>query len=128
MRVLLDTQLAFWWLADPSRVPEAARVIVLTEGTEAWISHVSLWELAFRQQDGRAQLDLDRFSAQLERDGFRLLPVTLQHLSSVAQLEAVPKRFDAFDKLLLAQSLTEPLVLLTTDRALATYGVPVRLM
>ena len=55
MRVLLDTQLAFWWLAEPDRVPQSARRLVLAPGTEAWMSHVTLWELALKQI-GRAHV------------------------------------------------------------------------
>lgn len=128
MRVLLDTQLAFWWLAEPTRVPEPVRALVLAAGTEAWMSHVSLWELALKQRDGRAHLELARFAAQAELDGFQWLPVTPDHLTGIAEIGDVPKSLDAFDQLLLAQCLVEPLVLLTTDRTLASYGVPVRLM
>ena len=127
MRILLDTQLAFWWLTDPARLPDSARRLLLAADTEAWISHVSLWELAIKQQAGRAQLDLARFTAQVELDGFRLLSVTTEHVQSVTDMQAVPDACDAFDRLLLAQCLAEPLVLLTTDRALAAYGVPVRM-
>ncbi len=128
MRVLLDTQLAFWWLAEPDRVPQSARRLVLAPGTEAWISHVTLWELALKQNEGRAQLELARFTSQAELDGFRWLPVTTDHLHGVAALEVRPTVLDPFDQLLLAQSLAEPLVLLTTDRNLAGRGAPVRLM
>ena len=128
MRVLLDTQLAFWWLAEPARVPESVRALLLSARIEAWVSHVTLWELALEQQHGRANLDLSRFISQAERDGFQWLPVTADHLQAVTELATLPSAMDDFDRLLLAQSMAEPLVLLTTDQTLANCGAPVRLM
>ena len=128
MRVLLDTQLAFWWLVEPARVPESLRVLLTLAGTEAWVSHVTLWELALQQQQGRANLELSHFIRQAERDGFHWLPVTAEHLHAVTELVQLPLAMDDFDRLLLAQSVAEPLMLLTTDQTLANCGAPVRLM
>lgn len=128
MRVLLDTQLAFWWLAEPARVPESVRALLMSAGTEAWVSHVTLWELALQQQNGRANLELSRFITQAERDGFQWLPVTAEHLQALIDLTELPAVMDDFDRLLLAQSMAEPLVLLTTNQIMANCGAPVRLM
>ncbi len=126
--MLLDTQLAFWWLVEPARVPESVRVLLMSGGTQAWVSHVTLWELALQQQNGRASLELSRFISQAERDGFQWLPVTAEHLQALVELTELPAVMDDFDRLLLAQSMAEPLVLLTTNQNMANCGAPVRLM
>lgn len=58
--------------------------------------------------------------------GFELLDVTGAHAARVATLP--PRHRDPFDRLLVAQALVEPLVLVTHDEALAGYGDLVRLL
>jgi PIN domain nuclease of toxin-antitoxin system len=58
--------------------------------------------------------------------GFAELPVSGVHAERLAALAPVHK--DPFDRLLVAQSLVEPLVLLTNDGALADYGDTVKVV
>lgn len=127
MRVLLDTQLIFWWLADPERLPRHARETV-ERATHAYVSHASLWEMAIKVSIGKMAVDIDRFEQQVTRDGFAWLPIERPHLLAVASLEAFEDHRDPFDRLLVAQSRLEPLILLTTDGKLARYGATVRVL
>lgn len=72
--------------------------------------------------------DLPRVSAQVEPDGFEWLEIKSEHLLAVATLPSFADHKDPFDRLLVAQSLTEPLTLLTVDKTLARYGATVRLV
>lgn len=69
---------------------------------------------------------LPRFSAAVHAQGFLWLPTRNEHLLAVAGLPVFEDHRDPFDRLPVAQSLTEPLLLVTGDQKLARYGVTVR--
>lgn len=127
MRVLLDTQLIVWWQIAPERITPA--VAAQVQGAEAvFVSRASLWELAIKSGMGRIQLDLEVFCRQLEQDGIQWLAIGQDHLLQVAKLPVYEDHKDPFDRLLVAQSLTEPLILLSADAKLARYGSTVRIV
>jgi PIN domain nuclease of toxin-antitoxin system len=88
----------------------------------------SLWELAIKSSMGRLQLDLPVFCEQLVQDGFLWLDIREPHLLQTAALPLHDDHKDPFDHLLVAQSLSEPLILLATDTRLARYGSTVRVV
>ena len=128
MRLLLDTHLILWWQGMRARVPAAARNLI--EGTDApvYVSRASLWEIALKVNLGKLRVDLPRFCERVVADGFSWLPIENAHILRVAALPAFADHKDPFDRLLVAQSLSEPLVLLTADARLARYGSTVRVV
>ena len=118
MRVLLDTHLLLWALAEPAKLPGTARRL-LSEA-EVYVSAASIWEISIKTGLGKLTADPAEVLAALEPAGFLSLPVTGQHAARVATLPPVHR--DPFDRLLVAQALTEPMRLLTGDPVLARYG------
>ncbi len=78
--------------------------------------------------NGKMRLDLPRMNAQIEPGGFEWLEIKSEHLLAVATLLSFADHKDPFGRLLVAQSLTEPLTLLTANKKLARYGATVRLV
>lgn len=126
MRLLLDTQLAVWWQIAAGNVPESARSLVQSADGPVFISRASLWEMAIKASIGKLHIDLAAFCRQLMRDGFEWLEISQAHLLAVASLPLHEDHKDPFDRLLIAQSLTEPLIFVTTDDKLMRYGSTVR--
>jgi PIN domain nuclease of toxin-antitoxin system len=119
MRVLLDTHVFLWAVSDSARLSAAARrEIVAAE--QAFISAASIWEVAIKARLGKIDADVDAAAAAIGQSGFYELPVRAAHAVAVARLPL--HHADPFDRLLVAQALTEPLRLLTADAALARYG------
>jgi PIN domain nuclease of toxin-antitoxin system len=87
-----------------------------------FISRASLWEMAIKISIGKLRLDLPRFIGMAETTGFEWLEISNQHLLAVAGLPVFQDHRDPFDRLLVAQSQTEPLILLTVNRMLERYG------
>ena len=87
-RLLLDTQVLLWWLADDPRLPAWAIAAVQAPGAEVFVSQVSLWELALKQRQGRVQLDLARLEQEVTRQHFHWLPLRNEHLLALAQLDS----------------------------------------
>jgi len=128
VRLLLDTQIALWWLTHAKQIPARARACVEQAEDEIFVSQATLWELAIKVNLGKLRLDLPKFARQIERDGFRWLRIDNRHLLAVAGLPSFDDHKDPFDRLLVAQSMTEPLILLSTDAKLSRYGTTVEIV
>ena len=118
VRVLLDTHLLLWALAAPARLPTDARRMI-TE-SEIFVSAASIWEISIKSSLGKLAADPREVLAALEPAGFLPLPVSGAHAARVALLPPVHR--DPFDRMLVAQAMTEPMRLLTNDPALRGYG------
>lgn len=128
MRLLLDTHLVLWWEANHARLPKQVTKLVRNEAEAVFVSRASLWEIAIKISVRKLKMDIARFTHQVEQHGFEWLDIKNNHLVAVATLPAFDDHRDPFDRLLVAQSRTEPLVLLTADPALARYGSTVRVV
>ena len=123
MKLLLDTHVLLWWLADDDRLPAATRDAV-NVAAEARFSAASVWEIAIKRALGRLEVPEDYLEA-VDASDIRLLPITGQHAAAAG---ALPRHHDdPFDRMLVAQARTVELTLVTADRRLPDYGVPVLL-
>ncbi len=127
MRLLLDTHFAFWWQTGDPRITEEIRGLV-ESADEVFVSSVSLWELTIKAGLGKVRIDLPTFAAQVESMGFTWLPIRNAHILELSTLPAGDDHRDPFDRLLVAQSMSEPLILLTVDGKLGRYGNTVRVV
>lgn len=124
MRLLLDTNLVLWTLTDSLRIPTEIRESLGKPEAEVYLSIVSLWEIAIKSSLGKLEFDSHMIWQSAQESNFGLLDLTPDHCR---QVESLPKfHRDPFDRMLIAQSLAEPMILLTSDRALAAYGSTVR--
>lgn len=125
MKLLLDTHIALWLMRDAIEFSPAARRMVHA-ADEVFVSSASLWEVAIKADLGKLPIDVGRFETQLLDAGIRPLPVTWAHAVSLRGLPFHHR--DPFDRILVAQAISEPLRLLTHDAALAAYGALVIVM
>ena len=126
MKLLLDTQILLWAAGQPERLSAAARKLLNDPRHELLFSAASLWEIAIKRTLGRDDFEVEPrlLRRGLLDNGYVELPVTSEHAVNVDGLPRVHK--DPFDRLLLAQALTEGITLLTGDAQLARYRGPVR--
>ncbi len=118
MTLLLDTHVILWWQRDDRRLGREARRAI-AEADVVWVSAVSGWEVSIKCARGRLRLD-EPFRVLLAADDFTELPMTLAHADRLQQLP--PHHTDPFDRMLVAQALTERATLVTHDRAFEPYG------
>jgi PIN domain nuclease of toxin-antitoxin system len=118
VRVLLDTHLLLWALSQPSKLSAAARKQI--DASEVYASAASIWEIGIKSALGKLAANPRDILAGIEPAGFSLLSITGEHAAKVVELPPLHK--DPFDRLLVAQSLVEPMLLLTNDAALRDYG------
>lgn len=120
MRVLLDTHILLWWLMDDRRLPKAADNIIKDPDNAVFVSAASIWEVAIKASLGQIEADPLAIQSAIEPSGFTELSITGKHAAQVAKLPSYHR--DPFDRMLVAQSLAEPMRLLTSDTLLAKYG------
>lgn len=129
MKVLLDTHIAIWAIADAPALPAAARKAILDGRNELYVSDISAWEIAIKSvaRPGSIPFGSREFMEGCEESGYRFLPVSRDAIAAYEELdyEAVGGAHrDPFDRLLLAQSKTSSMLFLTHDEALKLYGEP----
>ena len=126
MRLLLDTQLLLWAASLPARLSAVALALLNDPVNEPLFSAASIWEITIKNALGRDDFRVDPrlLRRSLLDNGYLELPVTSQHAVNVDGLP--PLHRDPFDRLLLAQAVSEGILLLTTDAQLARYPGPVR--
>ena len=126
MKLLLDTQILLWAAGQPARLSTAARKLLNNPNNELLFSAASLWEIAIKNTLGREDFRVEPRTLRrgLLDNGYVELPITGQHAVSIDGLPLLHK--DPFDRLLLAQALTEGITLITADAQLARYPGPVR--
>jgi PIN domain nuclease of toxin-antitoxin system len=121
VRLLLDTHVLLWWLADDRTLTKQARRLIANE-PEVFASAASAWEIAIKQALGKLEAPEDLQSA-LETGGIRRLPIEFEH---AAVAGALPRHHDdPFDRMLVAQAQCEGLTLLTSDPRISSYTVAV---
>jgi PIN domain nuclease of toxin-antitoxin system len=125
MRLLLDTHIFLWCVTGSPRLSAAARQRI-TAAEQVFVSAASIWEVAIKARLGRIEADADELSRAIPGSGMTELPVCAAHAAAVQRLPL--HHADPFDRLLVAQALTEPLRLLTADVALAAYGAVVEVV
>jgi PIN domain nuclease of toxin-antitoxin system len=118
MRILLDTHVFLWAVAGSSQLKAGARKVIL-DADMVFVSAASIWEVAIKARLGKIEADPVAIAAAIEASGFIELPVRAAHAAKVSQLPMIHN--DPFDRLLVAQAITEPLRLLTRDPVLSGY-------
>jgi PIN domain nuclease of toxin-antitoxin system len=128
VRLLLDTHLLLWAAARSKRLPREARELLKDDDNEVYYSAASIWEIAIKNSLRRRdfRIDLAQLLAALPEMELIELPITAVHAAGVARLPPIHR--DPFDRLLIAQSLVEPLTLLTNDALLDRYRIGARVV
>jgi PIN domain nuclease of toxin-antitoxin system len=128
MRLLLDTHVLLWTIAESRRLSAAARALIGEPDNELTFSSVSLWEVAIKAGRGRDdfRIDVSSLRRSLFDNGYTELPITSAHAAALGGLPPIHR--DPFDRMLVAQAIVEGLTLVTSDPAVAKYPGPIRLV
>jgi PIN domain nuclease of toxin-antitoxin system len=122
VRLLLDSHVLLWALTAPDRLHSGARSVIADPTNDVRFSAINLWELAIGRAKGRVQFADDEMREGAQAQGFTEVVVTSRHGLAAAALP--PIHHDPFDRMLVAQALLEELVLVTRDRLVHRYPVP----
>ncbi|MET3217587.1 UNVERIFIED_ORG: PIN domain nuclease of toxin-antitoxin system [Burkholderia territorii] len=125
MKLLLDTHLILWTAADATALPDRARTLIEDPAHTLLFSVASLWEIVIQHGLDRADFQVEPhvLRRNLLDAGYVELPITSAHVLAVEQLPPVHR--DPFDRLLIAQAISEGVTLLTHDHTVARYPGPI---
>jgi PIN domain nuclease of toxin-antitoxin system len=126
MKVLVDTHTFLWDLLSDHRSSRLAKQMLKSDEHELYFSLVSLWEVAIKMKTGRLNAlgsSVAYLRAEMENYSMQLLPIRYEHILA---LEILPAHHsDPFDRLLIAQAITESLPILTHDEKFRLYPAKV---
>lgn len=122
MRLLLDTHILLWSAGQPDKLSEEARSLLLDTSNVLYFSAASIWEIVIKNGLGRDDFKVNplRLRKQLVINGYEEVAISSDHALAVEALPPLHK--DPFDRILIAQAITEGLLLLTADSQVSLYG------
>jgi PIN domain nuclease of toxin-antitoxin system len=126
MKVLLDTHAFLWWISDHERLSERAYDAINDGANTVLLSAASGWEIAIKTKMGKLKLKespVTFIAEQLSLNRMSALPISMTHALAVHDLP--PLHRDPFDRLLVAQALTESLPIISADPAISRYKAEV---
>lgn len=122
MDLLLDTHVFIWWTAVDARLTAVARAAIADPQNRVIVSAASAWEISIKRATGKLGFSDDILKV-LASTGFDTLDSTPRHADAAGSLPM--HHLDPFDRMLIAQARIETLVLVTQDRQLSMYGIPI---
>jgi PIN domain nuclease of toxin-antitoxin system len=122
VRLLLDTHVLLWALSAPKHLSKKERSEIENPANDVMFSAASIWEIAIKWALKRSDFGVtpDEILAAAIESGLRELPIRSTAAAHVAALPAHHR--DPFDRLLIAQAVTEPAFLYTADPQLEIYS------
>jgi PIN domain nuclease of toxin-antitoxin system len=121
LRLLLDSNALYRFIAEPDRLRAAVFAAIADPESDVFYSAINLWELGIKRAKGRFVFDDQELLRGIADQRFRELPITARHGLEAASLP--PHHADPFDRMLIAQARLEGLTLVTSDRAFWQYRV-----
>ncbi len=122
MKVLPDTHAFLWWVSDPEKLPDSVLQVLIDPDVRVFLSVATSWEVQIKVGIGRLTLKnewKDIVQTQVKKNFIEVLNITLEHTWALQELDPLHK--DPFDRLLIAQSLYESLVLVSKDPFIHQY-------
>jgi PIN domain nuclease of toxin-antitoxin system len=116
MRILLDTHTLLW--AAKGSLPSQVQSLLDDSANELYFSSVNLWEIEMKRS--RLNLNPKVLYQNLLHNGYRELAVSSRHVLNLPLVPSLHK--DPFDRILLAQALSEQIFLLTADSSIKQYS------
>lgn len=125
MRNLLDTHTFIWFINGDKNISAKAKKLIETEDAENFISIVSLWEISIKISLGKLELKmpLANLKELILENNFEILPVSFDDILKLPELPFHHR--DPFDRLLITQSITNKLTLISKDANFKLYNAKV---
>ena len=123
MRYLLDTHILIWSFENNVRLPRHFKEIIEDTDNQLFVSIASLWEMAIKISNEKLDMtvSLSQLIKDLSSKNITILSISPLH---VLEVEILPFHYkDPFDRIIIAQSLTENITLISVDGIFDSYGI-----
>ena len=119
INLLLDTNVLLWYFLGSKRI-NSVKELIISKESDVYISAVSFWEILIKIRTGKLNINIDELRFFMKKHVFHELAITSDFIKAYHELPNLHK--DPFDHMLLAQSITCPMRLITGDPFLANYS------
>lgn len=121
MNYLIDTHTLIWYAEGDKRLPDRIRNLIDDHNNNVFVSYASIWEMSIKISISKLTLKipLTHWESLLQENGFSLLTPNFQHFERLIILPF--HHNDPFDRLIIAQALTDNLTLITYDSQFSKY-------
>ncbi len=119
---LLDTHIFIWWMESSKRLSKSQLKLLNDPQNQIFISVASVWEIILKRARHKLKVPND-IESGITKSGFTLVPIKLAHVLAVEKLPNLHS--DPFDRVLIAQALTENLVFITDDIKIKKYDLQI---
>jgi PIN domain nuclease of toxin-antitoxin system len=123
MRLLLDSQAVYWFLRGNRRLSHKARAAIENSRNTIFVSAATGYEMSFKRRLGLLDFDVEEIGRHVRQAKFVEIDVTMEHAIRAGDLPIIHR--DPWDRVMIAQALTEDLVVVTSDSTFEPYGVKV---
>ncbi len=120
MKLLLDTHVLIWWLSDARKLSQTEIDLITDSDNLIFVSAATAWEIAVKKMIGKLEAP-DDLPAALAVNNFLELPITIEHSQKLYQLPL--HHNDPFDRIMVAQAISEDLTFMTRDTKIALYDI-----
>ena len=120
MNILLDTHVLIWALENNPTLSDISRNSITNGSNLVFVSSISVWEIGIKKSQGKLDAP-NNLLEEIQEHRFTPLHVNLEHAQIAGALPNIHK--DPFDRMLVAQAITEKLTLVTRDELIPKYDV-----
>ena len=123
MNLLLDTHAVIWFITQDGQLPDSLKQAITDPGTNWFVSIASHWEMGIKHSLGKLDLEtsLGKIFQLIDQSGLTLLPVTPTHILASSTLPFFHR--DPFDRLIIAQAMSEGFTIVSRDQAFKEYAI-----
>jgi PIN domain nuclease of toxin-antitoxin system len=122
MKLLLDTHILIWWLSQERRLSQSEIDLITDSDNFIFVSAATAWEIAVKKMIGKLEAP-DDLPAALAINNFLELPITIEHSQNLYRLPL--HHNDPFDRIMVAQAMSEDLTFMTRDPKIALYDIKI---
>lgn len=124
MNLLIDTHALIWFITNNDKLPDKTKEIIENKENDCFVSIATYWEIGIKNSIGRLNLNADLKSVFkiIEETGFDSLPITTNQILQNAVLPFHHQ--DPFDRIIIAQAITEKMTIVTKDSQIENYEAP----
>jgi PIN domain nuclease of toxin-antitoxin system len=125
MDLLLDTHAFIWFMDGDKQLSATVRDLIADTSNKCFTSIASIWEIAIKNSLNKLELkgDFNEIANFLNENDIEMLPITFEHIQRLLQLRFHHR--DPFDRIIIAQALTERLTIATKDEIFNKYEVDI---
>ncbi len=125
MRYLIDTQALIWFVEGNNQLSPEAKSVIEDTSVQVFTSVAFLWEMSIKMSIGKLKLTqpLSSFIEQIQRDNIAILGIQTTHVLNLLTIPLLHK--DPFDRIIIAQALSEGFDNITSDTEFSNYDVKI---